>query len=213
MPVVMLRGDGQMNPDGVRDYDLLVPATVEALVAERHARRRERLRPRPRRGGGAHPRARRRRAAPARREGAPPAGRPGGGPGRGRDRRRRSGRAASILLGRRATTTPTRSPTTLARRVDGAADLPRRRGPDEPLARSTSAARRSSSRQFTLYADTRRGRRPGFTGAAPPELAERLYERFAAALRALGVPRRDGPVRRGDGGRARQRRPVHDLAR
>jgi D-tyrosyl-tRNA(Tyr) deacylase len=41
--------------------------------------------------------------------------------------------------------------------------------------------------QFTLYADTRRGRRPGFTGAAPPELAERLYERFAAALRALDI--------------------------
>ena len=41
--------------------------------------------------------------------------------------------------------------------------------------------------QFTLYADTRRGRRPGFTGAAAPELAERLYLRFAAALRELGV--------------------------
>ena len=41
--------------------------------------------------------------------------------------------------------------------------------------------------QFTLYADTRRGRRPGFTGAAPPELAERLYERVATTLRALGV--------------------------
>ena len=41
--------------------------------------------------------------------------------------------------------------------------------------------------QFTLFADTRRGRRPGFTGAAPPEHAERLYERMAAALRALGV--------------------------
>ena len=40
--------------------------------------------------------------------------------------------------------------------------------------------------QFTLYADTRRGRRPGFTDAAPPELAERLYERFAAAIRAAG---------------------------
>ncbi|MEA2609719.1 MAG: ribulose-phosphate 3-epimerase [Chloroflexota bacterium] len=36
IPVVMLRGDGRINPDGVRDYDLLVPATVEALVAERH---------------------------------------------------------------------------------------------------------------------------------------------------------------------------------
>jgi D-aminoacyl-tRNA deacylase len=41
--------------------------------------------------------------------------------------------------------------------------------------------------QFTLYADTRRGRRPGFTGAAAPELAERLYLRFAAALREVGV--------------------------
>jgi D-tyrosyl-tRNA(Tyr) deacylase len=41
--------------------------------------------------------------------------------------------------------------------------------------------------QFTLFADTRRGRRPGFTDAAPPELAEQLYERFAAALRDLGV--------------------------
>jgi D-aminoacyl-tRNA deacylase len=41
--------------------------------------------------------------------------------------------------------------------------------------------------QFTLYADTRRGRRPGFTGAAAPELAERLYLRFAAALRDIGV--------------------------
>lgn len=40
--------------------------------------------------------------------------------------------------------------------------------------------------QFTLYADTRRGRRPGFTDAAPPELAERLYERFVAAIRTAG---------------------------
>jgi hypothetical protein len=36
IPVVMLRGDGGMNPDGVRDYDLLVPAMVEAVVIERH---------------------------------------------------------------------------------------------------------------------------------------------------------------------------------
>ncbi len=41
--------------------------------------------------------------------------------------------------------------------------------------------------QFTLFADTRRGRRPGFTAAAAPDLAERLYLRFAAALRALRV--------------------------
>jgi ribulose-phosphate 3-epimerase len=37
VPVIMLRGEGQINPDGVRDYDLLVPATAEALVVERHA--------------------------------------------------------------------------------------------------------------------------------------------------------------------------------
>ena len=37
--------------------------------------------------------------------------------------------------------------------------------------------------QFTLFADTSRGRRPGFTDAAGPEQAERLYQRFAAALR------------------------------
>jgi D-tyrosyl-tRNA(Tyr) deacylase len=41
--------------------------------------------------------------------------------------------------------------------------------------------------QFTLFADTRRGRRPGFTGGAAPELAERLYGRFCQALRDLGV--------------------------
>ena len=37
VPVVMLRGDGQMNPDGIRDYDLLVPTSVELLVRERYA--------------------------------------------------------------------------------------------------------------------------------------------------------------------------------
>jgi D-tyrosyl-tRNA(Tyr) deacylase len=40
--------------------------------------------------------------------------------------------------------------------------------------------------QFTLFADTRRGRRPGFTSAAPPDLAERLYTRFCDALQAMG---------------------------
>lgn len=40
--------------------------------------------------------------------------------------------------------------------------------------------------QFTLYADLTRGRRPGFTDAAPPERAESLVQRFAARLRELG---------------------------
>jgi D-aminoacyl-tRNA deacylase len=46
--------------------------------------------------------------------------------------------------------------------------------------------------QFTLYADSSRGRRPGFTGAAAPEPAERLYGRFAAALAERGIPVRTG---------------------
>ncbi len=41
--------------------------------------------------------------------------------------------------------------------------------------------------QFTLYADTRRGRRPSFTDAAPPSLAEPLVERFKAAIAAYGL--------------------------
>ena len=42
--------------------------------------------------------------------------------------------------------------------------------------------------QFTLAADTSRGNRPGFSGAADPATGERLYLAFAQALRAEGVP-------------------------
>jgi len=42
--------------------------------------------------------------------------------------------------------------------------------------------------QFTLYADTQAGRRPSFLPAAPPELANQLYESFVASLRSVGVP-------------------------
>jgi D-tyrosyl-tRNA(Tyr) deacylase len=42
--------------------------------------------------------------------------------------------------------------------------------------------------QFTLIADTAKGNRPSFTGAAGPEDAERLYERFCDELQVLGVP-------------------------
>lgn len=41
--------------------------------------------------------------------------------------------------------------------------------------------------QFTLYADTRHGRRPGFTQAAPPSESEPLYEKFVARLRESGL--------------------------
>ncbi|MBM4465088.1 MAG: D-tyrosyl-tRNA(Tyr) deacylase [Chloroflexi bacterium] len=43
--------------------------------------------------------------------------------------------------------------------------------------------------QFTLYADCRRGRRPSFTEAAPPEVAEPLVEHFVDQLREVGVAR------------------------
>ncbi|MCS6992204.1 MAG: D-aminoacyl-tRNA deacylase [Anaerolineales bacterium] len=46
--------------------------------------------------------------------------------------------------------------------------------------------------QFTLYADAQKGRRPSFTEAAPPEIARPLVERFAALLRAQGVPTGEG---------------------
>jgi D-tyrosyl-tRNA(Tyr) deacylase len=42
--------------------------------------------------------------------------------------------------------------------------------------------------QFTLYADVSRGRRPGFTRAAPPEHAVPLIDRFVARLRDSGAP-------------------------
>ena len=46
--------------------------------------------------------------------------------------------------------------------------------------------------QFTLLADTRRGRRPSFVGAAPPEVAEPLVAAFAQAMREAGVPVQTG---------------------
>jgi D-tyrosyl-tRNA(Tyr) deacylase len=46
--------------------------------------------------------------------------------------------------------------------------------------------------QFTLYADTRKGRRPSFTGAAPPEIASPLVDRFADLLRSQGISTQSG---------------------
>jgi D-tyrosyl-tRNA(Tyr) deacylase len=46
--------------------------------------------------------------------------------------------------------------------------------------------------QFTLYADTRKGRRPSFSEAAPPELASPLVEKFAELLRLQGIPTQTG---------------------
>lgn len=49
--------------------------------------------------------------------------------------------------------------------------------------------------QFTLYGDTRKGRRPSFIDAAAPEQAEMLYEVFNSRLRTLGVPVQAGRFR------------------
>lgn len=46
--------------------------------------------------------------------------------------------------------------------------------------------------QFTLYADTSRGRRPSFVGAAKPDLAEPLVDIFASKLRELGISTQQG---------------------
>jgi D-tyrosyl-tRNA(Tyr) deacylase len=46
--------------------------------------------------------------------------------------------------------------------------------------------------QFTLYGDCRKGRRPSFIGAAPPEVAVPLYEEFVRAVREQGVPAATG---------------------
>lgn len=79
-------------------------------------------------------------------------------------------------------------------RVDRTADrlLGLRYFPDDTGRTNRSIAEAGGSflvvSQFTLYADTRRGRRPGFTDAAPPEVAEPLVQRFAARLAAAGVP-------------------------
>ena len=59
--------------------------------------------------------------------------------------------------------------------------------------------------QFTLAADTRKGNRPSFIGAAAPEMARALYESFAEALAEQGVP-----VERGRFGAAMQVHLIND---
>ncbi len=61
--------------------------------------------------------------------------------------------------------------------------------------------------QFTLYGDTTRGRRPGWSAAAPPEVAEPLIQSFEREVRRARRPGRDRPVPCRHAGRAGQRRP------
>jgi D-tyrosyl-tRNA(Tyr) deacylase len=49
--------------------------------------------------------------------------------------------------------------------------------------------------QFTLYGDCRKGRRPGYAGAAPPEVAEPLYETFVECVQGLGIRTATGKFR------------------
>ena len=49
--------------------------------------------------------------------------------------------------------------------------------------------------QFTLYGDCRQGRRPGYSHAAPPAVAEKLYEAFVAAVGAKGIKVETGRFR------------------
>jgi len=46
--------------------------------------------------------------------------------------------------------------------------------------------------QFTLFADTRKGNRPSFVGAAPPDIASPLVDHFVEQLRGLGIPTQTG---------------------
>jgi len=49
--------------------------------------------------------------------------------------------------------------------------------------------------QFTIYGDCRKGRRPSYDNAAPPEMAERLYDHFVAKIRARGIKVETGMFR------------------
>jgi D-tyrosyl-tRNA(Tyr) deacylase len=61
--------------------------------------------------------------------------------------------------------------------------------------------------QFTLLADTRKGKRPSFVDAAPPGEAEPLFDYFCERLRGGRDPSKDRLLRGDDGRGARQRRP------
>ena len=61
--------------------------------------------------------------------------------------------------------------------------------------------------QFTLYGDARKGRRPSFSAAARPEVAEGLIAQVVAGLRSLRRANRDGALRGPHGGRPPERRP------
>ncbi|MCI0380348.1 MAG: D-aminoacyl-tRNA deacylase [Gemmataceae bacterium] len=96
------------------------------------------------------------------------------------------GRGLLLLLGVTHDDTPEKAQW-LAEKVAGLRIFPDDEGKmNRDLAETGGAALVVS--QFTLYGDTRKGRRPSFVDAAPPETAIPLYEAFIDALKALGVP-------------------------
>ena len=199
IPVIFLRGEGPVDPDGVREYDVLVPVAADPIVRRAPLPRRSPPRRRPAAEARALMRALLQRVSRAevRVDGEVVGSRPARAPrpARHRARRRRCHRASRSHARSRSSgssTTRTAGRTSRSLDVGGGALV---------------------VSQFTLYADTRRGRRPGLHGRrAAGRGRSRSTSVFAEALAALGSGGGHGPVRRRDGGRARQRRPVHDLA-
>lgn len=95
------------------------------------------------------------------------------------------GRGLLVLLGVGHADGPAEA-ALLAEKIAGMRIFPDDTGRFNRSARDVSGAVLVVS-QFTLYADTRRGRRPGFAGAAPPEQAAPLVEAFASALKSQGL--------------------------
>ena len=126
--------------------------------------------------------------------------------------RRRAGRACLSCSGSRRATRPDDAD---AARAQGRAapDLRERRRASSTARSSRPVARRSSSASSRSSPTRPEGNRPGFSRAARPEVAEPLYERFCAALAAVGVPVATGVFGAPHGGRARQRRAGHDRPR
>jgi D-tyrosyl-tRNA(Tyr) deacylase len=95
------------------------------------------------------------------------------------------GRGLLVLLGVGRDDGPA-EPVLLAEKIAGMRIFPDDAGRFNRSALDVGAAALVVS-QFTLYADTRRGRRPSFSDAALPEIAAPLVEAFAAALRQQGL--------------------------
>ena len=95
------------------------------------------------------------------------------------------GRGLLVLVGIAREDTP-RDAEYLAEKIAGLRIFPDEEGKMNRSVREVGGAILVVS-QFTLYGDTRKGRRPSFDRAAPPEQARSLYEYFVEALRAKGL--------------------------